>query len=117
DPRRNARAAEPPRASDHPMNRHLARSRTHWHPAALTLLCASSAAFAQNEPLPTLEQCAAIAAASDRLYCYDRLAGRAPAPDRPTAQQAPLGEPLVSQDEVSRLLPKNAPAINEDTRS
>lgn len=99
------------------MSRHPARSRTPWHRAALLLLAASGAAHAQNTPQPTLEQCAAIAAASDRLYCYDRLAGRAPAPDRPTALQAPMGEPLVSQEEGSRLLPKNAPALNENTRS
>ena len=84
---------------------------------ALGLLCAATSAHAQTEPLPTLEQCAAIAAASDRLTCYDRLAGRAPAPQRPTAQQAPLGEPPLAQDEPSRLLPKNAPAMNESARS
>lgn len=57
---------------------------------ALGLLCGAAGAAAQTvpatapapvaaEPLPTLAQCAAIGAPSDRLACYDRMAGRAPA--------------------------------------
>jgi len=46
------------------------------------LLCGLAAglpAQAQTETPPTLEACAAIGAAADRLTCYDKLAGRAPA--------------------------------------
>ncbi len=62
-------------------------------PHALLLLCglaagATAAAQTPTEPPPTLEQCAAIGAATDRLTCYDKLAGRAPAPATPVAQQA-----------------------------
>lgn len=39
-----------------------------------------------------LAQCALIGAATDRLSCYDALAGRAPAPAVPAAQQPPPGE-------------------------
>ncbi len=59
----------------------------------LSLLCglvAGAPAQAQTEAPPTLEHCAAIGAATDRLACYDKLAGRAPAPEVPVAQQ-PLG--------------------------
>ena len=63
-------------------------------------LCAT--AMAQTaEPPPTLEHCATIGAPPDRLACYDKLAGRAPAPTEPTAQQAP--------PTTSLLAPKDAP--------
>ena len=63
-------------------------------------LCAT--AFAQTDlPPPTLEHCAAIGAPADRLACYDKLAGRAPAPTESTAQQAPPN--------TSLLAPKGAP--------
>lgn len=56
----------------------------------LFALCGlASGAFAQGVtggPL-SLEQCALIGAAADRLSCYDRLAGRAPAPTEPAATQ------------------------------
>lgn len=62
------------------------------------MLIAALPARAQTElPLPTLQECAAIGAAADRLVCYDRLTGRAlPAPmpgeaPVPTSQLAPKG--------------------------
>ncbi|GAB4566793.1 MAG: phospholipase A [Rhizobacter sp.] len=68
-----------------------------------SLLAAALPAWAQTEPpLPTLQECAAIGAAADRLACYDRLAGRAlptPAPgDTPasTTQLAPAFAPAAA---------------------
>jgi phospholipase A1/A2 len=66
----------------------------------VTLLCANATAQT-TEPSPTLEHCAAIGAPADRLACYDKLAGRAPAPTEPTAQQTPTT--------TSSLAPKDAP--------
>ncbi len=57
---------------------------------------------------PTLESCAAIGASSDRLVCYDRLAGRAPAPTAPAAQQ-PLPGAKPSAPPASPLAPMGAP--------
>ena len=48
-----------------------------------------------TEPPPTLEHCAAIGAAPDRLACYDKLAGRAPAEPLPGTAAAPLAVPPV----------------------
>ena len=65
------------------------------------LLAAALPAWAQAEPLPTLQECAAIGAAADRLACYDRLAGRAlptPAPGETpasTTQLAPTFAPAA----------------------
>ncbi|WP_252374445.1 phospholipase A [Hydrogenophaga sp. 2FB] len=62
---------------------------------ATLLLCALAAAtpvLAQPAATSTLEQCAAIGAATDRLNCYDALTGRAPAPATPVAQQPFAGE-------------------------
>jgi phospholipase A1/A2 len=78
-------------------------SRALW----ISLLSASTGAIAQTtEPLPTLEHCAAIGAPADRLACYDKLAGRAPAPAEPTAQQAP---PNAAPPSTSALAPSGAP--------
>lgn len=49
-------------------------------------------AFALTEPTPTLAHCAEIGASTDRLVCYDKMAGRAPAPIEPPAK-----EPLAAQ--------------------
>lgn len=98
------------------MNPAVPRIHPAWLIGAAGLLCAVQAAQAQDLPPPTLVECAAIAAAGDRLNCYDRLAGRAPAPERPAAQQAPLGEAPYAQDEPSRLLPKGAAARNPSRR-
>ena len=62
---------------------------------------------------PTLEHCAAIGAAADRLICYDKLAGRAPAPTEPVAEQSAAGAAAVPT--TSRLVPKNAPLPNSAT--
>ncbi|WP_382322874.1 phospholipase A [Hydrogenophaga sp. UC242_50] len=70
------------------------------------LLCGLAAglpAQAQTETPPTLEACAAIGAAADRLTCYDKLAGRAPAPVAPVAQQ-PFGGEAATADPTPSLL-------------
>ncbi len=56
--------------------------------AGLFVSCLSAAAIAQTTEAPTLESCAAIGASTDRLACYDKLAGRAAAPTVPPAQEA-----------------------------
>jgi phospholipase A1 len=45
-----------------------------------------SLAQAQADALPTLQECAAIGSAADRLVCYDKLAGRAPAVPEPSTE-------------------------------
>ena len=67
----------------------------------LALATLSSTAWAQE---PTLESCAAIGPAADRLACYDKLAGRAPSAPVPLA---PATEPKTS---TSLLAPKDEPA-------
>jgi phospholipase A1/A2 len=57
-----------------------------WVAAALPCL-----ADAQTTPPPTLEHCATIGAAPDRLACYDKLAGRAGPPTEAPAKQAVPG--------------------------
>ncbi|NHK97172.1 phospholipase A [Rubrivivax benzoatilyticus] len=52
------------------------------------LLCACAAAVAQT-PDARLAACVEIAAAPDRLACYDRLAGRAPVAPPPAAEAPP----------------------------
>ncbi len=84
------------------------------------LLCGLAAglpARAQTETPPTLEACAAIGAAADRLTCYDKLAGRAPAPAAPVAQQPFGGEaapatpaPSLLSQSGGQLPPAAAPA-------
>lgn len=59
--------------------------------AAIISTALPAFAAAQTAAPPTLEHCAAIGASSDRLVCYDKLAGRAPAPAEPAAQQNPPG--------------------------
>lgn len=63
--------------------------------AALISIALPALATAQAAaPPPTLEHCAAIGASADRLVCYDKLAGRAPAPTESAAQQpVPGAEP------------------------
>ena len=64
---------------------------------------------AASAPTPpaTLQECAAIGAPSDRLACYDRLAGRAlptPPPGEvpiATSQMAPKGVLLAAANELS----------------
>jgi phospholipase A1/A2 len=67
-------------------------------------------AAAEPGPVETaLQDCAQIGAAADRLACYDKLAGRAPAPLPPGGTQAtaPNGAPVAT----SRLAPKDAPVM------
>lgn len=67
--------------------------------AALISIAFPALATAQTAaPPPTLEHCAAIGASADRLVCYDKLAGRAPAPTESAAQQpVPGAEPATPQ--------------------
>jgi phospholipase A1 len=68
-----------------------------------------STAYAQQVEIPTLEHCATIGAPTDRLACYDKMAGRAPAPTEPAAQQTP---PNAAPPSTSLLAPKDAPLAN-----
>lgn len=83
------------------------------HKLALAAACLPSLAMAQiaapadAHPGNALAHCAAIGAASDRLLCYDKLAGRAPAPTEPLAEQAPPGAAAVPT--TPRLAAKDAP--------
>ncbi|MES1164047.1 MAG: hypothetical protein ABUL50_13430, partial [Rhizobacter sp.] len=84
------------------------------HPlvSALALLTtlATAGAFAQAPATPTLEHCAAIGAPSDRLACYDQLAGRAPAPTASPAQTPlPSAAAASAPPATSLLAAKDAP--------
>lgn len=71
---------------------------------------APPAATANATEVPTLAECAAIGPAADRLVCYDKLAGRAPADPAPAAAAPPTEtdstKPVAS---TSALAPKDAP--------
>jgi len=68
-------------------------------------------ATAQTMPSTTLADCAAIGPASDRLACYDRLAGRAPEPSVPPARlELPDAEAAPPSD--SMLQPRGVPPAN-----
>ncbi|WP_245638618.1 phospholipase A [Hydrogenophaga palleronii] len=82
-------------------------------PGRVVLFClgglAAGAAVAQPADAPaaapaTLEQCAQIGAATDRLNCYDTLAGRALAPVVPAAQQPLPGEDTNAAPSAPSLL-------------
>ncbi len=60
---------------------------------AVALAAANPASAA--DAVPTLEHCARIGAAADRLACYDRLAGRAP-PATPPADEPIAGAPTTA---------------------
>ena len=91
--------------------------REHALLRALALIAAFLPAFAAAQAVGqadardgkalTLELCAEIGASSDRLICYDKLAGRAPAPTEPVAAQAGPGATAVPT--TSRLAAKDAP--------
>ena len=73
----------------------------------------------QAEAPPTLVHCAAIGAAPDRLLCYDKLAGRAPAPIDPPAKQPIAGAEAGSAPPSSSLLAATgaAPADPQNARA
>jgi len=73
----------------------------------------SSAAQAQADAPKTLDACAAIGAPTDRLACYDKLAGRAVEPALPPAQEALPGKP-ASPPTTSLLAAKGAPLPDAD---
>jgi phospholipase A1 len=92
---------------------------------ASILLTTPSHAQTPNQPAPTLEKCAEIGAAPDRLACYDALAGRAPAPQVPPAQDTSVGiakpaPPAPSASNVppstSLLAAKGAPLPDVEAR-
>lgn len=100
---------------------HLHPSTPHgFAPSPCWLLCAmvfAPALHAQTatQPLPTLDQCAVIGAPTDRLNCYDRLAGRAPAPTVPPAAQPAPGEvaaPSLLAATGAPLPPESAPSTS-----
>lgn len=86
-------------------------------PWLVASLCAGmpSVASAQAETAPTLERCAAIEVAADRLICYDRLAGRAPARVEPVAPAAPAGG--SSATALTAAQPRLRGAFPADTRA
>jgi phospholipase A1 len=94
---------------------HSPRVRVLLRPVALIAACVPCFVTAQasgetGEPsskAQALEHCATIGASSDRLICYDKLAGRAPAPTGPAAEQSAPGATAVPA--TSRLAPKDAP--------
>lgn len=70
----------------------------------MQLATGASALAADPVEPPSLERCAAIGPAADRLTCYDQLAGRAPsAPVSAAAEPGPAAT-------TSLLAPKDAPA-------
>jgi phospholipase A1 len=77
-----------------------------WSAGIATAQVVPPAATPPQEPLPTLQECAAIGAASDRLACYDKLAGRKlpspPPADVPiaTTQMAPQGAVTAPAQDV-----------------
>ncbi|HWH82154.1 MAG TPA: phospholipase A [Burkholderiaceae bacterium] len=84
---------------------------THLRPLVLALLAGCSAAAWSQAPVPpppTIEHCAAIGAPADRLACYDRLAGRAPAATEPAARQPLNGSVPAAPPTTSKLAPTNA---------
>jgi len=87
------------------------RGRTPAHAlTALLALALPLGAAAQPEAPPTLKACAEIGASSDRLACYDKLAGRATAPTEPVAQLPVPGAaatPVAVAPSTSLLAPTN----------
>jgi phospholipase A1 len=86
--------------------------------SGIFLLCglaAGTAAQAQTEAAPTLEQCAAIGAATDRLTCYDKLAGRAPVPSTPVAQQPLAVEGATAASAPSLITQTGGPLPPDST--
>ncbi len=96
-------------APAHPLVRNAA-----WLAACLGAGMPVPASALADAPL-TLERCAAIGAATDRLICYDKLAGRAPAPAEPVGQQVlPTGGvPPAGRIEPSGALPADGGAPAE----
>lgn len=76
------------------------------------LIAAALPVLGWSQAPPTLEGCAEIGAPSDRLACYDKLAGRASAPSESAAQQsAPGADPasVVPPENTSLLAATGAP--------
>lgn len=79
------------------------------HACGALLLAASAAPLAAQTPAsPELETCAKIGAPADRLACYDKAMGRAPAPTEPPAyaENAVGGAPEPAS--TSQLAQKDA---------
>ena len=67
----------------------------------LTLMAAPVLALAQAAPT-ALADCAAIASDSERLACFDRLSGRAPAPrPQPAPAAAPVADPAGTTNNIA----------------
>lgn len=83
-----------------------------WRLLPATLVAAGAGqAVAQTTPSTSLADCAQIGSASDRLACYDRLAGRAPEPQVPPARvEVPDAEPAPPSD--SMLHPRGKPPVD-----
>lgn len=89
-------------------NRHLTPCAAVW--AALALPAGASAEPAAAVPQSALQACAAIAAASERLNCYDQLAGRAP-PSAAAATPPAVSAPPASGASPAGVAGAPAPAV------
>jgi phospholipase A1 len=74
-------------------------------------VAAQAIATPTNDAQASLEHCAQIGAPADRLVCYDKLAGRAPASTVPPAQEA-LPSGAVPLAGTSSLEQKDAPVAD-----
>ncbi len=83
--------------------------------AALVGATLPAIGWSQTAAPSTLDRCAAIGAPSDRLACYDKLAGRAPAPTEPVAQQPAPGASVAPAAASSLLAPSGAPLPTTET--
>jgi phospholipase A1/A2 len=93
-------------------HRHFAGQSPTRSPLACALIAVLPLlAGAQPDKPLTLEHCAAMGAASDRLICYDKLAGRAVASPDPVAHQPAPGA-LTAPPVTSKLAPKDAPPVD-----
>ncbi|CAN7537141.1 phospholipase A [Rhizobacter sp. LjRoot28] len=74
-------------------------------------------AAASAEPPDSLEYCASIGPAADRLACYDRLAGRAPSAPPPVTPDTPPSASLLAPKDVPVSPATAAPSARAGTAS
>lgn len=76
---------------------------------AILAACAAGVALAENPH--TLEQCSAISNTAERLACYDRLAGRAPASEAPPSSSAAAAPPAAAPVSAAPAAATAAPRV------
>jgi phospholipase A1 len=92
-------------------------TRTGPYPAALAAVLAAATVGLAHAGPPSLAQCAAIASDADRLACYDRAAGRAPAaaPEAAAPVAPPVAVPGVEKPAVPvAAAPARPPSLIDD---